>query len=296
MPFEIFSILNLLFGAFAAVSLMYHSPKAIKTSRRVVYALLGVCAGAISVAYALVLLDLMSITFLPYVLRPTLTVLLIPLMILPLTGGDREMRHRIEALEDRAKQNDQIIERLLQSMSNKVQDDVADIIDIEKPPQTPLLLICGDTEFCEADTDRLNQAGIAYRILRHATKADVAEELQRRRLDGSLYWWVHVSAHGSAEGIMLADGLADARFWNRHLSGVRIVFLAACDGPEVGDLLVGVARRVVVFYGDIKSETAALFTLSFWRARNRSLSPDESYDQATREVPAARAYVDLRRN
>lgn len=164
------------------------------------------------------------------------------------------------------------------------------------PPLTPLLLVCGDRDFCEQDADRLNQTGIYNRQLNSATRETVAEELQRRRLDGTLYWWLHISAHGSAEGIQLADGLADARFWNRHLEGIRIVFLASCDGPEVADLLIGVVRRVIVFYGDINSDVAALFTLAFWRAKKRLLDADLAYEQAIREVPAARAYVDLRRS
>jgi hypothetical protein len=189
---------------------------------------------------------------------------------------------------------------IMEQENHKLQTQVATLqaaqpTRIEALPLVPMLVVCGDHGFCEMDTDRINQTGIYYRTLNDSTREGVEDELQRRRLDGNLYWWIHISAHGSRDGVQLADGLADRRFWNRNLEGVRVVFLASCDGPEVGDLLAGVARRVIVFYGDINSEVAALFTLAFWRAKRQTLDADKAFAQAIREVPQARPYVDIRR-
>src|SRR5690606_30721926 len=51
----------------------------------------------------------------------------------------------------------------------------------ERMPDTPLLHICGDTEFCRQDQIQLRRARVPFRALENATRRDVEDEVQRQR-------------------------------------------------------------------------------------------------------------------
>lgn len=161
-------------------------------------------------------------------------------------------------------------------------------------PLTPMLVICGDYEFCKDDTAQLIRARIYYRQLELATRRDVEEEIQRRRHDGTLYPWLLVSAHGGPQGIELSDGLAERDWWNRQLEGFQVVMLANCASARTGDLLAGLVDRVVVLYGDRQSTDVSNYVYSFWAEMARTNDADKAYARALREVPAIRPFADIR--
>lgn len=166
-----------------------------------------------------------------------------------------------------------------------------------KLPSIPLLHICGDEQFCRQDRVQLNRARIPYRALDEATKRDIEDEMQRRREDGTEYPWMLISAHGRKEGVMLADGIASPYWWNQTVDQkTRLVVFANCDGPEVGDALAGIARRVIVMYGDIPTEDASAFILALFRAKLRKQDADAAFLYARQQVPQIAPYVDIRRS
>lgn len=165
-----------------------------------------------------------------------------------------------------------------------------------KVPAIPLLHICGDSDFCSQDRVQLNRARIPYRALDNATQRDVEDEMQRRREDGTEYPWILVSAHGTKEGVHLSDGLARPHWWNQAIDAkTRLVVFANCEGPEVGDALAGVARRVIVMYGAIPTDDAAAFILALFRAKLRKQDADAAFLYARQQVPQIAPYVDIRR-
>ncbi|HXF60308.1 MAG TPA: hypothetical protein VNK95_01745 [Caldilineaceae bacterium] len=189
----------------------------------------------------------------------------------------RELRAKdmeLEALRQRVSENE-----------GTVSDDL---------PVTPLLLICGDEQFCRDDASQLNRAKVWFRLLERATKASVEDELQRRRHNDDLYPWLLVSAHGSPAGIVLADGLADRNWWNRQLEGIRVVMLANCEGPATGDVLAGLVDYVVVLYGERATHEVSNFVYSFWAEMVRHRDARRAYRQAIQDVPQIRPYADLR--
>lgn len=161
-------------------------------------------------------------------------------------------------------------------------------------PTTPLLLVCGDSDFCAQDTTQLNKARVWYRTLENATKAEISEELSRRRQNRDLYPWIHIAAHGNKDGILLADGVSSPTWWNSQLEGVKVIFAANCESVEVGDSLAGLVDFVVVFYGDRGTEDIARFTYSFWSEMMRNSDVRSAYKTSLTNVPQLRPFVDLR--
>jgi len=166
----------------------------------------------------------------------------------------------------------------------------------EKMPDVPLLHICGDPLFCQDDRIQINRARVPYRAMDRATRDAVEGEMQRRREDGTEYRWIVVSAHGSREGIALEDGVAPPHWWSRAIDAkTKLLVLANCDGPEVGDALAGVVERVIVMYGEINSDDAASFILSLFRSLWTGAAIDDAYWFARQQVPQIAPFIDIRK-
>lgn len=161
-------------------------------------------------------------------------------------------------------------------------------------PDTPMLLICGDESFCDNDELQLVRAGIEYRKFEHATLTQIEGEFQRRRLDGTLYPWVHISAHGTVDGWVLSSGIMTAEWAARHFRGVRILFAASCDSQAVGDVVHGIVASVVVVYGARGSGAISTFAGIFWSEMARSGDVKAAYLLAREKCPELRNFVDLR--
>jgi hypothetical protein len=158
----------------------------------------------------------------------------------------------------------------------------------------PLLLICGPRpDFCTLDRQALKRAKIPFQRLVTATKRSISSELRRRRQDGTLYRWVHISCDAGDAGTMLEDGLADAAWWNENLDGVSVVFLAACKTATIADSLAGMVTVVFVLE-DIENQDAADFTYAFWRRMKEHGSAERAYRQAIEEAPRLAECTDIR--
>lgn len=166
----------------------------------------------------------------------------------------------------------------------------------ESIPAKPLLFICGpDTSLCEIDRTALRRVGVSFQRLHMATRTSIENELRRRRQDNTLYPWLHVTAHAGEEGIMLTDGIAPPSFWNDMLTGVQVVFLAACQTASVADALAGMVTVIYVLE-DIDNRDASDFTYAFWRRMREHGDPHRSYRQAVVEAPQIAEFTDIRRS
>ncbi len=162
-------------------------------------------------------------------------------------------------------------------------------------PVRPLLVICGDAEFCQSDLAEFDKIhDLWYTPLAAATKAMLDDEIQRRRQQGNLYPWAHVSAHGGPQGILLADGWAERSWWNVRFRGFEVMFLANCDGPGVGDMLFGIVEHVVVLYGSQESSYISQFAYWFWTDMLKNQNALSAYELACRNVPLLKNYSDMR--
>lgn len=158
----------------------------------------------------------------------------------------------------------------------------------------PLLLLCSlESTNCDADRYALRRAVVSFQRLFNATKSSVAAELRRRRQDGTLYKWLHVAAHADDSGIQLLDGVADPHWWNEHLEGIEVVFLAACKTATVADALAGMTTVIFVL-DEITHADAGDFTYAFWRRLKEHSDPRLAYQQAVSEVPQIAEYTDIR--
>jgi hypothetical protein len=170
----------------------------------------------------------------------------------------------------------------------------ASVAPIAPLPPKPLLIVCGpDTAMCDLDRHALRRAGVSFQRIYHASKRLITDELRRRRQDGTLYPWLHVTAHAGEVGIELSDGLAEPTWWHEQLDGVQVIFLAACKSATVADELAGLCT-VVFVQDEIDSQAAADFTYCFWRHMREHGDPQQAYRQAIAEVPAVAEFTDIR--
>lgn len=162
-------------------------------------------------------------------------------------------------------------------------------------PAKPLLLICGmETALCDVDRHAVRRATVSFQRLFNATKANLSAELRRRRQDGTLYPWLHISAHADEQGVSLTDGIAPPAWWNEQLQGIEVVFLAACRTAMVADALAGMVSAVIFVLEDIEHNDAGDFTYSFWRRMKEHGDPRLAYQQAIIEVPQIAEFTDIR--
>lgn len=218
-----------------------------------------------------------------------------------------ELRQELAEQRQRYEQRIQELERRVDFLVDQLQKAGIRIRDLENQSEhlptvsretdaiiKPLLLICGENAtMCDSDRLSLRRAGIGFQRLYHASKRTIEEELRRRRQDGTLYPWLHITAHASPEGIQLGDGIADPTWWNERLQGIAVVFLAACQTAAVADALAGLVT-VVFVHEDIGDRDASDFTYAFWRRMKEGADPHQAYRQALFEAPQIAEFVDIR--
>lgn len=204
-----------------------------------------------------------------------------------------ELEHRIDFLVGELQRAGIQIRDLERVVADKNRVNVAND-DVSALPAKPLLLVCSmDETLCDVDRHALRRANISFQRLFRATKATIGAELRRRRQDGTLYPWLHITAHANEQGILLADGIADPTWWNENMDGIKVVFLAACQTATVADSLAGLVTVIFVLE-DIEHGNAGDFTYTFWRRMKEHGDPRLAYRQAITEVPGLAEYTDIR--
>jgi len=162
-------------------------------------------------------------------------------------------------------------------------------------PFHPLLLVMGDQQAGQIDEAAIMRARISYRRLQDCTAQGLDEELRRRRLDGTLYRWVLISAHMGPDGIMLGPDVVNREWLLRRLQDVQILFLNGCENVKVADGLAGLVDWIVVVYERIDGRDAGDFCYAFWNGIAAGEVPELAFRRALIEVPQVSPYVDIRK-
>jgi len=205
-----------------------------------------------------------------------------------------EARRRIGELEAENRQLRADLNALRQ-LVNRTTSPAPEAPPAQQLPSHPLLLVMGDEAAGQIDEAAIMRARISYRRRQNCTAQDLDEELRRRRLDGTLYPWIHIAAHMGPEGIQLGNDVVSRDWLLRRLQGVQILFLNGCENVKVADGLAGLVDWVVVIYEKIDQRDAGDFAYSFWNAIATSQSPAQAYLRALKEVPQVSAFVDMRK-
>ncbi len=164
------------------------------------------------------------------------------------------------------------------------------------PYHVPMLHIIGNEAFGETDRTALAKAKIHPKRIVNATRKLIEDEMERRRLDGSTYRWITISAHMGEQGVLLEaeNDWTPAEWWNRQMVDAKIVFLNGCKGLAIADGLAGMVAYVVSLGEEVENETAANFAYAFWRRVASGTEPSAAFWTATREIPAVAQYADIR--
>lgn len=135
----------------------------------------------------------------------------------------------------------------------------------------------------DGEKGAIYNAGIDYVAIsgKKATKDAIFRELRR---DGISI--LEIGSHGTKEGILLEDGLAEAGWWERIIRGkgrpVRIAVLLAChsDYSITDALLRAGVGYVIAVNGEIKDSTAVAFAKAFYANYAEGLEVEQSYEYA----------------
>ena len=204
-------------------------------------------------------------------------------------------QERIAHLEQKLAEATTRIQLLEQELSQYRMTDSA-ISDNAKKPPKPLLLVQCNKLFGEDDALAVRRTGIVFHRLKNCTGTDFDRHLQAMRQDGTTPWWVQISAHMSAEGILFSDGVKSTTWLSQRIRGIRILVLAGCENEEVAAQLIGkqLAQYVVAIYETIESQNAQDFSYAFWREIGDGSEPSDAIAAALNECPQVSEFVLMR--
>lgn len=214
----------------------------------------------------------------------------------------QSLQNKITTLEDYIKELEQKM-KSMQLLINLLLERgvVAPEVIVNKPEATeaktihrPVLLVYGDEKFGDQDRNAMRRAGVTFFRLRSATLESLRTELHRRRSDGNLYDMVHISSHGSAEGIQFEQSIVDGQDLSEVFSGVRGIFLATCSNQLIADKLVGIVKYVIVVYEEIETTMATDFVFEFYKRYKINQDIEASFVGAVTVMPQIGEFVDLR--
>lgn len=162
----------------------------------------------------------------------------------------------------------------------------------EKTPS--LLLVCGETTFCEQDENSISRANVDYKRIIPTSIEELEEEFRRARIAEHPYQFIHISSHASPVG-MLINGINVNPFrLAKMIDKTKVLVLAGCKDIRIADRLVGVADYIISLREDTATELLEEFTYLFWRNINLGIPVNQAYDQAIRLLPELKNQIDFR--
>lgn len=135
------------------------------------------------------------------------------------------------------------------------------------------------------ERDAIYNAGFDYIPLydEKATRAGIIEQMRVGRISV-----IEVGAHGTKEGVVLYDGLAEPGWWARILKRypVDLIVLMVCDSADVGRALTreSVPYSVSVM-ADIEDQYAIRFVTTFYGGLADNMPVTEAFEDARLAVP-----------
>lgn len=159
-----------------------------------------------------------------------------------------------------------------------------------------LLVIIGPDPALEIDLVALRkvktQTGLDFSRRLSATRSMLKRDLDAARVAGNPIPYVHISAHMSANGVELADGIVSGAELSEMLQDVQVLVLAGCESTVVGDLL-GVVPYVITLKEKVTHMDAMNFTDVFWRKIGSGTAPDDAFYATLDQVPAVSEFAEL---
>ena len=195
-----------------------------------------------------------------------------------LRAVNNSLMRRIVALEQ--ERSDWQIEKIYQSKERPVP---------EGRPVLPLVVVIGPDRDLDVDLAvfrKLQAQGlVSFRRLRPGNSKTLERYLERKRMDKHPTRYVHFSLHGGREGLVFEDGVITGIQLSELLQGVEVLFLDACYGDWVADLL-GVVPVVVSLMEEIENHDAALLAEAFWgELAQTPTDPEGAYERALHRCP-----------
>lgn len=126
--------------------------------------------------------------------------------------------------------------------------------------------------------------GLRVTRLAPVSKANLERLLERYRKSGEPIRYLHLSVHGSHDGILLDDGIADAAWLSENLAGVEVLVISGCETDFVADL-IGVVPAVVSMREKIEHMDAMIFAEVFWMGIGQGKSTRAAFDEALKRCP-----------
>lgn len=203
---------------------------------------------------------------------------------------ERKMKDQRESFEAKIRNLEQhnafLMERLITRERAEKTEEYVD--------QNKMLFVSCDEQFYARDRTALFRAGLKFTTLRRATSAILTRELRKGREGGRPYHLVVVSAHGTGEGIMLADGLKPGDWFARNFFGVEVALFAACQSFQILDDLTGIVTYSIGMMDDIETELAEDFIYIFWREYIITKNPIQAFENVKRIMPELSDRVTIR--
>lgn len=156
-------------------------------------------------------------------------------------------------------------------------------------PALPLVVVIGPERDLDVDLAvfrKLQAQGlVSFRRLRPGNIKTLERYLERRRMDKHPALYAHFSLHGNQDGLLFEDGMITGTRLSELLQDMQVLFLDACHGDWVADLL-GVVPVVISLMEEIENHDAALFAEAFWgEFAGTPTDPEGAYERALRRCP-----------
>lgn len=160
------------------------------------------------------------------------------------------------------------------------------------PPEKNMLVALGEDQDLWSDINAIDRAQMKFHRLRPSSTVMFGSALNRARLNGKPFRYVHISMHTSEEGCEFQDKLATPEWLSEQLKGVEVLLIAGCESTSVGDWISGIAKYVVTMsepldLGKVPMQSGiGIFTTAFWSAIKKGLSPEQAFDTAVERSPS----------
>lgn len=230
-------------------------------------------------------------------LRHTLEIVISTFYARAASGANADHWELVAHLAEQAKARlDTDLEALVIDVAGETMPSFYAKIDSAPPAKTVLcVLIAEDDSVLDIDLAALRQVkmatGLKFHRIMNVTRTSFDTYFRRERSLNRPVKLLHISAHASAAGVELADGLVDGAWLSERLEDVDVLLLAGCEADSVGDWL-GVVPHVITLAEAINGTDAAILTLHFWLGIGNGLEPAAALDMALKRcAPTIAEYV-----
>lgn len=198
---------------------------------------------------------------------------------------EAELTKEIDKRDQRIAQLEQQIDELrkkLEHLTNSLPETIS-----KTGKGFTILAIWPDTQTLRIaeERDAIYNAGFDYIPLydEAAIRPNIIEHMR-----SGVVSVIEVGAHGTTDGVMLHDGLAEPGWWSRMLRRypVDLIVLLACDSFEIARALNRESVPYVVAAADeIEDQYAIRFVMTFYNGLAANMPVTEAFEDAKLAIP-----------